>query len=250
MPRFAANLTMLFTEYPFLERFSAAKAAGFGAVEVLFPYDEPPKLINRQLLANDQTLALINCPPPNYTGGKRGYAAMPELQERFRSDFQRTLHYCEQLKPRIVHIMAGCAKGPAALESFVENLKWAADQAPKQTLTIEPINQTSMPGYFLSDFELAADILKKVNAPNLGLQFDAFHAQIITGNAMEAWYKYGHLATHVQVASAPARNEPDVGEIDYPALFKQIDADGYDGYVSGEYTPLGRTEDGLKWLTL
>jgi hydroxypyruvate isomerase len=249
MPKFAANLTVLFTERPFLERFAAAKAAGFDAVEVLFPYEEPPKLINRQLLANDQTLVLINCPPPNYTGGQRGFGAVPGLQERFRRDFRRTLRYCDQLKPKIVHIMAGCAAGPDARSTFVDNLIWAAKQAPNQNLTIEPINQTSMPGYFLSDFDLASEILHQVNAPNLGLQFDAFHAQMITGNAMDAWQKFGHLATHVQAASAPDRHEPDKGEIDYPALFQQIAADSYKGYVSGEYNPKALTEDGLDWLT-
>ena len=248
MPKFCANLTLLFTELPFLERFAAAKAAGFDAVEVLFPYDEPPKLIARQLLAHDLTLALINCPPPNYTGGQRGFAAVPELAERFRRDFARTLRYAEQLNPVHIHIMAGDAQGKAAQATFIENLKWAAAQAPTQSLTIEPINQTDMPGYFLSDFQQASDTLHAVDASNLGLQYDAYHAQMITGDAMGIWQKYGHMARHIQVGGVPGRHEPIGGDIDYPALFSRLDADGYTGFVSGEYHPAGRTEDRLGWI--
>ena len=248
MPKFCANLTLLFTELPFLERFAAAKAAGFNAVEVLFPYDEPPKLIARQLLAHDLTLALINCPPPNYTGGQRGFAAVPELAQRFRRDFARTLRYAQQLRPVHIHIMAGVAQGDMAQATFIENLKWAAKQAPDQSLTIEPINQTDMPGYFLSDFQQASDILQAVAAPNVTLQYDAYHAQMITGDAAAVWAKYGHLARHIQVGGFPGRHEPSGGDIDYPAFFEQLDRGGYSGFVSGEYHPAGRTQDGLGWI--
>jgi len=248
VPKFCANLTLLFTELPFLERFAAAKAAGFNAVEVLFPYDEPPKLIARQLLAHDLTLALINCPPPNYTGGQRGFAAVPELAQRFRRDFARTLRYAQQLRPVHIHIMAGVAQGDMAQATFIENLKWAARQAPDQSLTIEPINQTDMPGYFLSDFQQASDILQAVAAPNVTLQYDAYHAQMITGDAADVWAKYGHLARHIQIGGFPGRHEPCDGDIDYSAFFARLDADGYADFVSGEYHPAGRTEDGLAWI--
>lgn len=250
MPKFAANLTFLFKEYPFLDRFQAAADAGFDAVEVLFPYDDPVEEVARRLHGAGLPLALINTPPTNWAEGERGFAAVPGGEDKFRRDFRCALHHAGQLKPRHIHIMAGNATGPEALETFIRNLAWAVAEAPKQSLTIEPINQTDMPGYFLGDFGLAAEVLATVNAPNLGLQFDAYHAQIITGNAMETWEKYRNLARHVQVGGVPGRHEPQRGEIDYPAFFAQIDADRYDGFVSGEYNPKRRTEEGLAWIRM
>lgn len=250
MPKFCANLTWMFTEVPLLERFALAKANGFDAVEVLFPYDEAPKLICHELMRHELELVLINCPPPNYTGGRQGFAAVPELKDRFRKDFQRTIEYAKQLKPQFIHIMAGAASGAEARAVFVENLKWAAALVPDQQLTIEPINQIAQPGYFLSDFDEAAAIIVEVDAPNLSLQYDAYHAQIITGDAMAVWEKHGANCRHVQVAAVEGRHEPDRGEIDYPAFFERLDADGYTGVVSGEYKPKGRTEDGLGWIKL
>jgi len=248
MPRFAANLTFLFKELPFLERFEAAANAGFEGVEVLFPYDDAASEIIRHLKRSGLPLVLMNTPPPNWTGGERGFAAVPGGEERFRRDFKRAMRFAGQLKPQHIHIMAGKAEGPAARDTFIKNLAWAAAEAPKQSLTIEPINPVDMPGYFLSDFELAAVVLAEVNAPNLGLQFDAYHAQIITGNAARAWQTYQHLVRHVQVAGVPGRAEPEKGKIDYPAFFAAVDASDYTGFVSGEYNPSGRTEAGLAWI--
>jgi len=250
MPHFAANLTFLFKEVPFLERFAEAKAAGFETVEILFPYDDPVGEMVDRLHDCRLTLALINTPPPNWAGGDRGFAAVPGLEDRFRRDFERTLRYAERLKPRHVHIMAGKAHGFLAHETFVRNLTWAAAQMPGQSLTIEPINSIDMPGYFLNDFDLAAEILSEVGASNLGLQFDAYHAQLITGNAIEVWDKHGTLSRHVQVAGVPGRHEPTGGDIDYPAFFRRLDHDGYPGFVSGEYHPKTRTADGLAWAGL
>ena len=168
MPKFAANLTFLFKELPFLERFEAAADAGFDAVEVLFPYDDAATEVVRRLNRSGLPMVLINTPPPNYTGGERGFAAVPGSEERFRRDFKRTMRYAERLKPQHVHIMAGAASGPQARETFVENLRWATSEAPSQSLTIEPINQIDMPGYYLSDFQLAATTIAAVGAPNLG----------------------------------------------------------------------------------
>lgn len=248
MPKFAANLTFLFKEYPFLERFQAAADAGFDAVEVLFPYDDPIGEVVRRLNGAELPLALINTPPPNWAGGDRGFAAIPGGEDRFRRDFRRALRYAAQLKPRHIHIMAGKAEGLAARDAFIRNLAWATAEAPGQSLTIEPINPADMPGYFLADFDMAANILAEVNARNLGLQFDTYHAQIITGDAMAAWADYRHLARHVQVGGVPGRHEPHGGDIDHPAFFALLDAQGYDGFVSGEYNPKGRTEPGLAWI--
>ncbi|WP_133487255.1 hydroxypyruvate isomerase family protein [Aliiroseovarius marinus] len=248
MPRFAANLTLLFTELPFLDRFDAAAEAGFEAVEVLFPYDDAAKDIRRRLIANGLQMVLINTPPPNWTGGPRGFAATPDGQERFRHDFKRALRFAQAFNATHLHIMAGAAEGDAARAAFVENLTWAAAQAPDQSLTIEPINRDDMPGYFLSNYALAADILAEVNAPNLHLQFDAYHAHKITGDMPATWEKVKHLTRHIQVGGIPDRHEPEAGVIDYPAWFRQLDDEGYAGWVSGEYHPAGRTEDGLSWI--
>ncbi len=248
MLRFAANLTMLFTEYPPLERFGAASAAGFDTVEVLFPYDDPAPATRAAIDAAGVTLALINCPPPNYTGGARGFAAILGGQDRFQHDFRRTLRYAQALGPRFVHIMSGAAEGPAARATMIENLRWAAAEAGSQRLTIEPINRLDMPGYFLCDFDLAADILDAVGAPNIGLQFDAYHAHRITGDVIGTWNRLRERVVHVQVSGFPGRHEPAGGEIDYDAFFAQLDAEGYGGWISGEYNPAGRTEDGLGWI--
>ncbi|MEO3413389.1 TIM barrel protein [Roseovarius sp. CAU 1744] len=248
MPKFAANLSMLFREYPFMERFAAAREAGFDAVELLFPYDEPGHEIAQALQANRLTLILINTPPPNWTGGARGFAAVPGGEDRFRHDFKRALRYAKALKSKFIHVMAGPAEGEAARVAFVDNLKWATDHAPKQQVTIEPINTGDMPGYFLDDFGLALEVLDAVNAPNLGLQFDTYHAHKITGDMPKTWDVCRNHAVHIQVADPEGRHEPSDAVIDYPAFFDQLDAEGYDGHVSGEYIPRGRTADGLGWL--
>lgn len=252
MPRFSANLSMLFAERPFLDRFAAARAAGFQGVEVLFPYDRPVPHMLERLDAAGLAMVLINCPPPNYAagpaGGPRGFAAVPGAEERFRHDFRRAARYAAALRARHLHVMAGVAEGPTARAAFVANLAWAAAAAPLQSLTIEPINRHDMPGYFLADFGLAVDILAEVGAPNLQLQFDAYHAHRITGDVPGTWDAVGARVAHVQVAGHPGRHEPLGGAIDHPAFFDRLDADGYAGWVSGEYHPRGRTEDGLGWL--
>jgi len=240
---------MLFTEYPLLERFGAARAAGFDTVEILFPYDDAANEILDRLQHNQLTLALINCPPPNYADGPRGFAAIPGGEDRFRKDFKRALRYAQVLGARHLHIMSGVAEGDAALATFIDNLRWAAANAPNQSLTIEPINPVDMPGYFLNDFDLCAEVLDAVAAPNLHMQFDAYHAQRITGDVAATWARHGHRVAHVQVGGFPGRHEPIGGEIDYPAFFDALDAQGYSGWVSGEYNPEGRTEEGLSWLT-
>lgn len=248
MPRFAANLTFLFRELPFLDRFAAAAEAGFEGVEVLFPYDDAAGEITRRLRAHGLAMVLINAPPPNWAGGARGFAALPGEAARFRRDFGRARRFAEALGAQHLHLMAGKAEGLVAHKTFVENLGWAARQAPALSLTIEPINPVDMPGYFLDNFDQAAEILDEVAAPNLGLQFDMYHAQMITGDGMAAWERHGHRARHVQVGGMPGRHEPLLGEIDYPAFFARLDAEGYKGWVSGEYHPEGRTEEGLGWL--
>jgi 2-dehydrotetronate isomerase len=250
MPRFAANITMLFAELPYLERFTAAAAAGFTAVEILSPYEFAAKETQRALLANGLDLLLINAPPPNYTGGEPGYAARPGGTDRFQRDIRRVLRYGDVLDVGLIHVMAGYAKGDEARATFVENLRWAADYAPGQQFTIEPLNSGDQPGYFLDDYNLAAEVLDAVDRPNVGLQYDAYHAQVIHGDAAQVWDAFGNRAVHVQIGAAPGRCEPGTGPIDFDALFQAIDTSGYQGWVSAEYTPsTTRTEDSLGWMT-
>lgn len=248
MPRFAANLTLLFPELPLIDRFAAAKEAGFDGVELLFPYDENAQGLRDQLVLNGLTFVLQNTPPPNWTGGDRGFAAIPGLEDRFRKDFDRCLRFADVLKPLHIHVMAGITDHPLARPTFVANLRWAARRVPRRSLTIEPINRHDLPGYWLADFDLAADILDEVAAPNLALQFDAYHAHRITGDVFGTWARHGHRAAHVQIAGFPGRHEPTGGEIDFPAFFTRLDADGYEGWVSAEYNPRRTTGEGLGWL--
>lgn len=249
MPRFAANLTLLFPELPYLDRFEAAAQAGFTAVEILFPYDVPAKETRRALLANGLELVLINAPPPNYTGGTPGYGAVPGGQGRFQSDIRRSLRYAGELGAGLIHVMAGYTKDPEAESTFVANLQWAADQAPYQRFTIEPLNQGDQPGYFLDDYDLALRILDAVRRPNVGLQYDSYHAQVIHGDALGIWQRFAKRSVHVQIGAAPGRTEPTGSPVDFPALFDAIDASGYAGWVSAEYHPTTkRTEDSLHWM--
>lgn len=247
--KFSANLSMLFCERPLMERFAAARAAGFDAVEVQFPYDTDAAAMGAELARLALTLVVINGPPPNYAGGERGFAAVPGGEARFAHDLRRAGRYARALGARHLHLMAGVAEeGAAARAVFVANLRHAAEALPGQSLVIEPINRGDMPGYYLSDFGLAAEIIAEVDAPNLGLQFDVYHAQRITGDVRGTWDRVRKLVRHVQIAGVPDRHEPEGGEIDWGAVFARIAADGYDGWIGAEYVPRGRTEEGLGWM--
>lgn len=248
MARFAANLTFLFTELPMLDRFAAARRAGFDGAEILFPYDLSAKELAAAAQAAGLDFVLLNTPPPNWAGGPRGFAAIPGGEDRFRRDFDRALRFAQVLRARHIHVMAGKGEGTAARATFVDNLRWACGRAPHASLTIEPINRADMPGYFLADFDLAAEVIAAVGAPNLGLQFDAYHAHLITGDVAGCWDRHAGLVRHVQIAGAPSRHEPRVGDIDYADFFRRVDAAAYRGWVSAEYVPRTTTEAGLRWL--
>lgn len=241
--KLAANLTMLFTELDPLDRVAAAAEAGFAGVEIQFPYDLDAQAFRDRLVWAEMPLVLFNGPPPAYAGGTPGWAAT--AGPRFARDFGRVLRYASVLKPQMLHIMAGPG---GTQEAMVENLRHAAAAAPEQRLMIEPINRVDMPGYFLSNYDLAAQIIEAVGAPNLGLQFDAYHAHRITGNVSRTWDQVKSHVGHVQIAGFPGRHEPMDGEIDFPDFFERLSADGYDGWVSAEYHPAGKTTDGLGWL--
>ncbi|MCX7558082.1 TIM barrel protein [Sulfitobacter sp. F26204] len=247
--KFAANLSHLWPELPYLDRFEAAATAGFEAVEVLFPYDIAAKETKRALMAQGLKLILINAPPPNYTGGARGFAAQPEMVERFQYDMRRVFRYCEVLEVSFVHVMTGMAEGEAAKQTLIDNLKWAASEAPEGLiLTLEPLNAVAQPGYFLNDYALAAEVLAAVDAPNVGLQYDSYHAQMIHGDAVTVFDQYLSLIRHIQIGDSPDRGAPGTGEVDFDGLFDRIRAAEYAGWISGEYSPNGSSEESLGWM--
>ena len=248
MPRFAANLTLLFTERPFLDRFDAARRAGFRGVEMLFPYDHAPAEIRRALDDCGLPLVLFNTPPGDWDAGERGFAACPGAEARLAETLDLALDYAAALRPRHLHVMAGLAAGSEARACFVANLRRLTARAPGRSFVIEPINPHDMPGYFLQDFATARAILREVGAPNLGLQFDAYHAHRITDDLLAAWDEHAGLVRHVQIAGHPGRHEPIPSDLPARAFFARLDAGGYRGFVSGEYHPRGRTEDGLSWI--
>ncbi|WP_317978252.1 hydroxypyruvate isomerase family protein [Histidinibacterium aquaticum] len=232
------------------ERPAAARAAGFEAVEILFPYDEDAAALRQAIAGAGLPVALINCPPPNYAseGGPRGFAAVPGGEERFRHDFRRSCRYASALGAERVHVMAGVAEGPEAGDSFATNLAWAANEVPGLQLTVEPLNPDDMPGYFLDDLSLALAVIEEVGAPNLSLQFDAYHVHKLTGDVLGTWDAVREHVGHVQIADHPGRHEPGSGEIDYAAFLARLDTDGYEGWVSAEYRPRADTGEGLGWM--
>lgn len=246
MPRFAANLTMLFTEVPMLDRPGLAAQAGFDGVEVLFPYDHP--VADWQAALAGLPLALINAPPGDWMAGDRGFAAVPGEEARFRESFLRGADLAARLGADRLHIMAGVARGPQAEQVYADNLAWAAAQAPQQRLVIEPLNPDDMPGYFLNDFDQAARILDDLALPQVQIQFDLWHAARIEGNAQAVWDRHKSRVGHIQIAGFPARNEPGGGGFDLTGLCTQVDAMGYDGWIAGEYRPARATVHGLAWL--
>lgn len=248
--KFCANLSMMFGEYPLDQRIGAARQAGFDGVEILFPYDANAADLGHALAQNGLPMVLINCPPPNYTGGDRGFAAVPGLEQRFERDLRRVLRYAGALQAQHIHIMAGNATGPEARATFIANLRHAVQAAPDQSFTIEPLNPGDMPGYFLNDFDQAVEIITEIDAPNLGLQFDIYHAQIITGDVVGTWDRVAPHVRHVQFADAPGRGEPGTGGTDIQAVFDALRRSKYTGWVSAEYTPSRETRETLGWMSL
>lgn len=253
MPRFAANLTMMFNEWTFLDRFAAAADAGFTAVEFLFPYAHPPEAIAAQLSRHHLTQALFNCPAGDWDAGERGFAALPTRFDELQKSVETALIYAEATKVKRLHLMAGMASrsAPATATAYRKSVAWAAEKlAAKQLeLVLEPINARSMPGYFLNDFNYAEQLIQDLALPNVKLQFDIYHRQIIHGDVTTALREMLPIIGHVQVASVPARHEPQSGELHDAFLFSELDRLGYSGFVGCEYNPAGNTLEGLNWFT-
>jgi 2-dehydrotetronate isomerase len=254
MPKFAANLSLMFTEHDFLQRFAAAATAGFQAVEFLFPYDYSAEEIAQLLSRHHVHNVLFNLPPGNWAAGERGIAALPGRQDEFRQSVATALHYAAALGTPNLHAMAGLI--PAGTERaacravYIDNLRYAAAECARhgKTLLIEPINQRDMPGYFLSLQDDGHAIREEVGALNLKVQLDLYHAQITEGDLATKLKKYLAHIGHIQIAGVPERHEPDSGEINYPYLFGLLDQLGYDGWLGCEYRPANGTVEGLGWM--
>lgn len=252
MPRFAANLSMMFTELPFLDRFAAAAEAGFAAVEFLFPYDWPAEEIAARATAAGVEIVLFNLPPGDWAAGERGIAVFDARREEFSSGLSQALYYAQVLKVPRLHLMAGIAppdSAPHAARYRAALTEAATAAAPLGiTLLIEPLNPFDVPGYFLNDFNAAAELIAGMGLPNLRLQFDIYHRQLMHGNVMNALRQMQGLIGHIQTASVPGRHEPGSGELDDFAIFRTLDAIGYQGFVGCEYRPRTSTKAGLDWL--
>jgi len=257
MPKFAANLSFMYNEVPFPERFAAAARDGFKGVEFLFPYDYPIAEIAGWIKDNGLVNNLFNMPPGDFAGGERGIASLPGREEEFKAGVAKALEYAAVLGTPTLHAMAGLfpAGGDSTLRAqhhavYVKNLRYAAQQLGKKGLgfVIEPINPRDIPGYFINTQAEGHAICKEVGEPNLKVQMDFYHAQIVEGDLSVTFKNNFANIGHVQIASVPARHEPDEGEINYRHIFKLLDEMGYAGWVGCEYKPRGKTEDGLGWL--
>jgi hydroxypyruvate isomerase len=254
MPQFAANLTMLFTEHPFLDRFERAAKAGFTAVEFLFPYAFPTAEIKARLQGNGLKLVLHNLPAGDWDGGERGIACLPGRVAEFKEGVARAIEVGTALGVPQLNCLAG--KAPANVtagelrETFVSNLRYAAGELKKANLKllIEPINTYDIPGFYLNRTAQALAILEDVGADNAFLQYDAYHMQRMEGELAATIEKHLPRIAHIQIADNPGRHEPGTGEIDHGFLFKHLDRIGYRGYVGCEYKPATTTEAGLGWL--
>ncbi len=252
MPRFAANLSMMFNEVPFLDRFEVAAKAGFDAVEFLFPYECSPEEIGSRLHGNGLTQALFNLFPGDWNKGERGFAALPERFADVQASVNRALPYAKATGVKRLHLMAGIAdrRDPKAVDAFCRSVVWVAEALAKESidLMLEPINPRDVPGYFLNDFDFAAGVINDLKIPNLKLQFDIYHRQIVHGDVTVALREMMPMIGHIQIASVPSRNEPSGEELNYAFLFDELDRLGYGGFVGCEYRPKGNTVDGLGWF--
>jgi hydroxypyruvate isomerase len=259
MARFAANLSMMYTEFPFLDRFAAASRDGFKAVEYLFPFDYEAKDLADLLSDNGLEQVLFNAPPGDWLAGERGLACLPSRQTEFCDGIRRALDYAHFLSCPRVHVMAGIipsgADRVAVRGTYLSNLAWATDQAEEagKELLIEPINLRDMPGYLLNRQDDAHAIVAEIGSPNLKVQFDLYHCQIVEGDVATKLKKYLEdpkecKVGHIQVAGVPERHEPDSGELNYDYLLDLIDALGFDRWIGCEYRPRAGTSEGLGWL--
>lgn len=254
MPKFAANLSMLFTEVDFLQRFGQAADAGFQGVEYLFPYDFEASTIKGVLESHNLKQVLFNLPAGDWAEGDRGIAVDPNRVDEFQQGVAKAIQYAKTLDCNQVNCLAGIVPDGVsqqqAEETFVNNLRFAAGALKENgiSLIIEAINTRDIPGFFLTNTKQALDIIEKVGSDNLNFQYDIYHMQIMEGDLAPTMSEYLGQIQHVQLADNPGRHEPGTGEINYPFLFKHLDSIGYDGWIGCEYKPKTTTQEGLTWM--
>jgi len=254
MPKFSANLSMLFTEVGFGDRFERAAKAGFKGVECQFPYELPKEDIAKKLDKYGLQMVLFNIPAGSWAAGERGLACLPGRESEFRAGVGKAIEYAKALKCPRINCLAGLTpkNAPAnkVRQTLVSNLKFAADALQKAgiTLVVEALNDKDVPGFYLTRTRDALKLFEEVKHPNLLLQYDIYHMQIMEGNLAETIRKNAGRIGHIQLADVPGRHEPGTGEIDFPSLFKRIDEAGYTGWIGCEYKPASVTEDGLGWV--
>jgi hydroxypyruvate isomerase len=250
MLNFAANLSWLFQEWPFLDRFAAAADAGFAAVEFLFPYDHAPGDIAQRLARHGLKQVLFNLPPGDFLAGERGLAGLPARRDEFRASVETALNYARAIGTPRLHLMAGIATGDAAMASYRDAITFACEAASRHgiDILIEPINGRDIPGYLMNDFPLAERLIGELNLPNLRLQFDIYHRQILHGDVTRALEALLPITGHIQVASVPNRNEPTTGELNDRRIFETLKRLGYGGFIGCEYRPANGTLAGLSWM--
>ena len=255
MPRFAANLSMMFNEVPFLDRFGAAGRAGFRGVEFLFPYDFPADAIRAELDRHGLTMVLFNMPAGNWASGDRGLACDPAKVDECRAGVRTAIEYAQALGCQALHLMAGLkprgVSDEAMRDTYIANVQFAAKALASHglTLLVEAINTRDIPGFYLNTSRQAFDLIHYAGAPNVRFQYDVYHMQIMEGDLARSLEKHLPRIGHIQIADPPSRHEPGTGEINYPFLFDWIDRLGYSGWVGCEYRPKGKTEDGLGWMS-
>lgn len=254
MPRFAANLSFMYPETDFLARFAAAAADDFTGVEYLFPYDYDATDLAVRLTDHNLTQVLFNAPPGDWNGGERGIASLPGREEEFKRGIAKALDYADALGNKLIHVMAGLIEPHQDrawhYDTFVRNLAYAADQASAHSITIviEPINTRDISNYFLNHQTEAHKICSDITVPNLKVQADLYHCQIVEGDLTTMLKRRIDAIGHIQIAGVPGRHEPDIGEINYSYLLDLIDSLGYEGWIGCEYHPKGDTRNGLSWM--
>lgn len=249
MPNFAANISWLFTELDFLDRFEAASAAGFKGVECLFPYDYKASDYAARLTKHDLQAVLINAPPGDWDGGERGLAAQKGRESDFRDSLMEAIDYAHEIGCPHIHIMAGLQAG-SDRQCYIDNLKWSGEALGHARMLglIEPINTFDMPGYFLESPDQAAEILNEISSPHLGLQLDLYHVARMGLDPATMIDNHKNLIGHFQIAGVPQRHEPNTGDVNFEPLFQKIDSMPNDAWVGCEYKPRQTTNDGLAWL--
>lgn len=254
MPKFSANLSFLYQDLPFLERFAAAARDGFGALEYLGPYAEPKDKVAEALRASGLVQALFNVPSGDWAGGERGIACLPDRVDEFRQGITLALDYAQALDCKRLNVISGLVPKGADLtfleNTLVDNLRYAADRCAEAgiRLLIEPINLRDIPGFFLSTTDHAERILEKVGSDNLYIQYDFYHMQVMQGDLIPTFARLQDKIAHVQIADNPGRGEPGTGEINYGFIFAELDRLGYDGWLGCEYKPRAGTSEGLGWM--